>query len=43
MATLTALSSMETGSFTSFQKIEVRSPLSKMTLYWSLHSASSSQ
>lgn len=29
----TALSSIETGSFTSFQNMEVRSPLSKMTLY----------
>lgn len=29
----TALSSMETGSFTSFQNMEVRSPLSKITLY----------
>lgn len=41
--TLTALSSIWTGSLMSFQKMEVRSPDSKITLYWSLQSGSSNQ
>lgn len=41
--TLTALSSIWTGSLMSFQKMDVRSPDSKMTLYWSLQSGSSNQ